>query len=121
MMTRVGMCPGCEVVLQADGGSVILREQGVALVRCPRCALVFSDPVPGYGELADHYDQAYADNDVDEYERSPDRAFQGYRRLLRRHLAAGSRVLDVGACFGGFIAATGRVVGQEIVAVAKAG
>ncbi len=103
-MNRLPACPGCGRA-EDRHPEIVLREDGIDLVRCAAlgCRLVYSNPAPTDGELADHYDEAYDDNDVGSYESSRARAFGQYVALMERLLAPGARTLDVGACFGTFV------------------
>lgn len=146
-MTSVGACRGCEVDLQADGGSVMLCEQGVTLVRCPRCAVpnlgfqqvkvacgrmlrqvsgrpnAFTTVVPRARLI--HFTPATLRGLLVRAglqpllirpgaQNAPKRkeSYWALKRATKLLLCEGSEL-----CF----AATGRVVGQEIVALAKAG
>ena len=105
-------CPGCDATdrrPELTGEDPLTRER-FALVRCPRCGLVYVDPRPSDEELPAYY---------------PDGYFGGRHPLFRRTLmwlrarklgrpAAGARLLDVG-CGGGHFLLACRRRGWEVV------
>jgi len=94
-------CPVCD----CDEPHPWLRKGSLQLVRCHRCSMIYTNPVPREFASGDYYDGA-----ASEYYLSPNKLESDYSdvrferelRLFRKHCLGGS-VLDVGCSSGGFL------------------
>ncbi|HWY29101.1 MAG TPA: class I SAM-dependent methyltransferase, partial [Candidatus Acidoferrum sp.] len=82
-----------------------LEKQGLKIVRCARCSMLFANPVPAEFASGQYYDTEGA-----EYYLSPEKLASDYAtvrferelNLFRRHCKSGA-VLDVGCSSGAFL------------------
>ncbi len=96
-------CPLCSA--SGTRAGVLLEKPGVRLVRCPACAMVFSNPVSAAMVSGQFYDEAGASYYLSPAKLESDYAsvrFDRELRIFRRHCAGGS-VLDVGCSSGAFL------------------
>ena len=108
-MEAVRRCLICDV---GPPFSEVFERGGYRMVRCPRCGLVFQDPQPGDEVLAAAY---YHDDDFasalfgELRSQTLENARAKLAQLTReRPLAAGARVLDVGASSGAWLEVAAR-------------
>jgi 2-polyprenyl-3-methyl-5-hydroxy-6-metoxy-1,4-benzoquinol methylase len=93
-------CPICD----ATNAEPFLSKLGFHLVRCARCAMIYTNPVPGEMVTGTFYDQAGGEYLTPEKLESDyaDVRFERELRLFRAHCQRGS-VLDVGCSSGAFL------------------
>lgn len=76
------------------------------LVRCRRCALLYRSPRPEAADVRTVYEEErYADERLDQLERSQLASARTKARALVRRLGAGARVLEPGSYVGAFLEA----------------
>jgi cyclopropane fatty-acyl-phospholipid synthase-like methyltransferase len=88
----------------------LFEKSGRAIVRCGRCGLEWTHPMPTADELAAYYERSYADGTYSFFAEA-----QEVRRLIARHrleaiaaFARDGRWLDVGASSGDFVEIASR-------------
>ncbi len=99
----------------------LFRKNGCSIVACPRCDLAWVDA--GREGAADIYDEGYFTSergfgygDYVSSERVLRREFRATAELLRAHVPANARVLEVGAAYGYFLLEA-RAHHREVVGV----
>ena len=103
------LCPACGV----EARSHVISHEGMDLYRCGGCALIFLDPMPGAGDIAALYNDAYQGATTSYFAKVPAkmRRSRGRARQIRRYVHSG-RFLDVG-CNGGFVVEAAREQGFD--------
>lgn len=93
-------CPVCDAV----NAGPYLTKSGFHLVRCARCSMIYTNPVPAELASGTFYDRAGGEYLSPEKLESDyaDVRFERELRLFRRYCQCGS-VLDVGCSSGGFL------------------
>lgn len=93
-------CPVCA----GKSAAPFLRKLDLQLVRCPRCSMIYANPVPVEMATGSFYDRAGSEYLTPEKLESDYAAvrFERELRLFRAHCRGGS-VLDVGCSSGGFL------------------
>jgi 2-polyprenyl-3-methyl-5-hydroxy-6-metoxy-1,4-benzoquinol methylase len=93
-------CPICD---EKEAGP-FLSKMELHLVRCPRCSMIYANPVPAEMATGTFYDQAGSEYLSPEKLESDyaDVRFERELRLFRAHCQRGS-VLDVGCSSGAFL------------------
>ena len=117
-MIPIGQCPACD--RDARSARTVHRRERDALVRCPHCQSLFSNPRYTPDELEELYRQEYYDEAVagDQprwaAQENADVLHRTTLKILRKRYAnlrgSGRRVLDYGCGLGFFLAAA-RAVG----------
>jgi 2-polyprenyl-3-methyl-5-hydroxy-6-metoxy-1,4-benzoquinol methylase len=82
-----------------------LEKQGLKIVRCARCSMLFANPVPDEFASGQYYDTAGAEYYLSPAKLESDYApvrFERELKLFRRHCPSGA-VLDVGCSSGAFL------------------
>lgn len=95
------LCPVCS----ADRARPHWRKEGVCLVQCAECGMVFASPVPAALASGEHYEGLAESLYLSPDKLAADYAPVRFDRELRlfREFCAGGRVLDVGCSTGGFL------------------
>jgi 2-polyprenyl-3-methyl-5-hydroxy-6-metoxy-1,4-benzoquinol methylase len=99
-------CPLCG----ENAGRLYLLKHQLKLVRCDRCSMIYTNPVPAAFASGSYYDNSGADYYLSPTKLESDYAgvrFERELRFFRRHCASGS-VLDVGCSSGGFLFQLGK-------------
>ncbi len=91
-------------------------ENGLAVVRCLRCGLVYVTPQPSADELAGFYDEYYPAESEAGWLRLMAHAIERDARQAEALVGGKGRLLDVGAGFGHFLAAM-RERGWQVTGV----
>src|SRR6478735_8710845 len=94
-------CPVCG----ADQPRPWLNKQGMEIVLCERCSMLYVNPVPARFASGEYYDAEGADYYLSPAKLESDYApvrFERELRLFRRHCRRGA-VLDVGCSSGAFL------------------
>ena len=94
-------CPVC----QANHAAPFLHKEGLDLVRCDQCSMVYASPVPAEFVSGRYYDEAGPGYYLSPAKLESDYADVRFERelsLFRRHCQAGT-VLDVGCSSGAFL------------------
>ena len=82
-----------------------MQKGELRLVRCRRCTMIYTNPVPGQFAYGEYYDRAGADYYLSPAKLESDYAkvrFERELRLFRKHCQGGA-VLDVGCSSGAFL------------------
>src|SRR5205809_30497 len=82
-----------------------LEKDGLKLVACSGCGMIFTTPVPAAMASGEYYDQSAASYYLSPEKLESDYATVRFQRELRlfEQFCAGGRVLDVGCSSGGFL------------------
>src|SRR3954469_12188495 len=94
-------CPVCG----AGRAALWLQKQGMQIVRCDSCSMLYVNPVPKEFASGDYYDTKGAEYYLSPAKLESDYAsvrFQRELRLFHRY-CQGGLVLDVGCSFGAFL------------------
>jgi 2-polyprenyl-3-methyl-5-hydroxy-6-metoxy-1,4-benzoquinol methylase len=91
-------------------------ENGLEVVRCRGCGLVYVTPQPTAKDLERFYEGYYAEDGESDWRRIMERIFRRDAARLRALLGRPGRLLDVGAGFGHFALAM-REAGWKVAAV----
>lgn len=118
-MELLASCNLCHADVDV-GTKLAYRKDGIEVVRCPICGLVFRTPMPSLAELGEIYDQSYFQDDLARPNRQGYSDYRGdetaHRRNARERLQMieslapnKGALLDVGCAAGYFVAeALGR-------------
>jgi len=86
----------------SDARRPLAIENGLEVVRCRRCGLVYVTPQPTAEELARFYDEYFAEEAEEDWYRIMIRAFRLDAERLESRLGGPGRLLDIGTGFGHF-------------------
>jgi 2-polyprenyl-3-methyl-5-hydroxy-6-metoxy-1,4-benzoquinol methylase len=82
---------------------LLAEENGLAVVRCRACGLVYVTPQPTAEELARFYEAYYAEDSEQDWYRIMIHAFHRDAQRLEARLGRPGRLLDIGTGFGHFL------------------